>query len=79
MMEWKKNNFYYPKNQFPSAEIMFLLKRLNLPSNFKIFNRALNKAILHLLDIKFASNSWNEEFVKQKFPLRETIFTAWNT
>ena len=46
-----KINFYQPKNQFPRAEIRFLLKRL-LPSNFKIFNRAWNKIKLFLLDRK---------------------------
>ena len=56
----KKINFYQPKNQFPRAEIRFLLKRL-LPPNFKIFKRALNKTILFLLDRKFVSTSRNEK------------------
>ena len=63
----EKINFYQPKNQFPQAEIRFLLKRL-LPPNFKIFNRALNKTILFLLDRKFVFTSRNEEFVKKLSP-----------
>ena len=59
----EKINFHYPKNQFPGEEIRFLLKKL-LPPNFKIFNKALNKAILFLPDRKFVSASQNEEFVK---------------
>ena len=67
-LKWNKINFYYSKNQFPRAEIRFLLQKLLLPS-FKIFNRALNKAILFLLDRKFVSTSRNEEFAKKTFPL----------
>ena len=67
----EKINFYKPKNQFPQA-VRFLLKRL-LPLNFKIFNRALNKTILFLLDRKFVSTSRNEKFVKKPFPLGETV------
>ena len=40
--KWRKLTSTNQKNQFPRAEIRFLLKRL-LPPNFKIFNRALNK------------------------------------
>ena len=71
----EKINFYWPKNQFPQAEIRFLLKRL-LPPNFKIFSRALNRTILCLLNRKFVSTSRNEEFVKETFPLGETVLTA---
>ena len=63
----EKINFYQPKNQFPKAEIRFILKKL-LPSNYKIFNRTLNKTILFLLHRKFVSTSQNEEFVKKRFP-----------
>ena len=73
----KKINFYYPKNQFPQAEIKFLLKRLLLPI-FKIFNRALNETIPFLQDRKFLSTSQNEKLVKKTFPLGETVFTTWN-
>ena len=61
----EKINFYQPKNQFPRAEIRFLLKMLLL-TKFKVFNRALNKIVLFLLDRKFVSISWNEEFVQKK-------------
>ena len=70
----EKNNFHKPKNLFPRAEIRFLLKRL-LPPNFKIFNKALNKTILFLLDRKFVSTSRNEKFVKKRFNLREKRFS----
>ena len=43
------------------------MKRL-LPQNFKLFNRALNKTLLFLLNRKFASTSRNEELVKNLFP-----------
>ena len=46
------------RNQFSRAEIRFLLKRLLRP-NFKIFNRALNKTILFILERKFVSTAWN--------------------
>ena len=73
--KWTKINLCQPKNQFSHAEIRLHLKRL-LSSNFKIFNRALNKMILFLLDRKFVSSSRNEEFGKKSFPLRETVFTS---
>ena len=75
--KWKKINFTSQKNQFPRAEIRFLLKSL-LPPNFKIFNRALNKTILFLLDRTLISTSRNEKFVKKKFPLGE-YYTNTNT
>ena len=65
--KWKKITSASPKNQFPRAEIRFLLKRL-LPPNFKIFNRALNKIILMKM----------KNLLKKTFPLGETVFTAWN-
>ena len=68
----EKINFYLPRNPSPRA------KKNLLPPNFKIFNRALNKTILFLLDRKFISTSRNKEFVKKIFSLGETVFTAWN-
>ena len=65
------------KKSVSTSRKRFLLKRL-LPPNFKIFNRALNKTILFLLDRKKFSASRNEEFVKKTFPLGETVFTALN-
>ena len=45
--------------------------------NFKIFNKALNKTILFLLDRKFVPISRDEEFVIKSFPFKEeTVFTA---
>ena len=47
-----------------------------LPPKFKVFNRALNKIVLFLLDRKFVSISWNEEFVQKKEHLPwEKLFT----
>ena len=60
----EKINFQQPKNQFQRAEIEFLLKGWLLQI-FRIFNGALNKTILFLLDRKFVSTSRNEEFVKK--------------
>ena len=65
------------KNQFPRAEIRFLLKRL-LPPNIKLFNGVLNKILLFLLDRKSVYTSQNEKFVEKTFLLGETVFTAWN-
>ena len=69
----EKMNFFQLKNQFPQAEVRFLLKRL-LPLNFEIFNRALNKTTLFLLDRSFVSTGPNEEFVKKMF-LWEKLFS----
>ena len=44
-----------------------------------MFNKALNKTMLFLLDRKFVSTSRNEEFVKKTFLFNgETVPTAWN-
>ena len=69
----EKNNFQQPKNQFQRAEIGFLLK-VWLLQNFRIFNGALNKTILFLLDRKFVSTSRNEEFVKKTVSLGRNCF-----
>ena len=74
----EKKELLLAKKHFPRAEIRFLLKKL-LPPNFKIFNSALNKTIMFLLDRKFVFTSRNKEFVKKNpFLLGETILTAWN-
>ena len=39
-----------------------------LPPNFKIFNRALNKIIVFLLEWKFVSTSRKEDSLKKRFP-----------
>ena len=58
------------ENQFPRAEIRFVSKR-ELSPNFQIFNRALNKTIMFLLDRKFVSTSRNERFAKKCFPWKK--------
>ena len=63
----EKMNFCKPKNQFPRAEIRFLLKRL-LPPNFKIFSRALNKIILFLLDINLFPLAGMRNLLEERFP-----------
>ena len=60
-----------------SKKISFHEQKVATPQ-FNIYNRALNKAILFLLDRIFVSTSRNEKFVKKTFPLGETVFTAWN-
>ena len=69
----EKINFQQPKNQFQRAEIGFLLKGWLLQI-FRIFNGALNQTILFLLDRKFVSTSWNEEFVKKTVSLGRNCF-----
>ena len=60
----EKINFRRPKNQFPRAEIKFILKKV--PSaNFKNFNKALNRRKLFSSDRKSVFTSRNEEFVKK--------------
>ena len=68
-----KINFLQPKNQFPRAEIRFLLKIL-LPPYFKLIKRALNKTILILLERKFVFTSRNEEFVTKNVALGRNCF-----
>ena len=46
-----------------------------LPFNFKIFNSALSKTTLFLLERQLVSTSLNEEFVKKRFHLREKLFS----
>ena len=60
-----------------SQKISFHKQKLP-PSNFKSFNKALNKKILFPLDRKSVSTSLNEEFAKKNtFSLdQETVFKA---
>ena len=51
----------------------FLLKRLLTP-NFKIFNRALNKIILFLIDRKLVSTNRNEKFVEKNVSIGRNCF-----
>ena len=44
-----------------------------LPFNFKIFDSALSKTTLFLLERQLVSTSLNEEFVKKRFHLREKL------
>ena len=57
----KKKKETYPENQFPRAEISFILKKKLLPSNFKNFNKTLNERILFPLNQKSVSTRWKEE------------------
>ena len=73
-----KKYFSLAKKKVSTSRNKVSLKKL-LPPNFKIFNKALNKTILSLLDRKFVSTSLNKEFVKKTFPFEgETAFTAWS-
>ena len=67
------------KKSSTSQEISFHKQELP-PSNFKNFNKALNKKKkLFPLDRKSVSTSRNEELVKNTFPLDgRTFFTARN-
>ena len=62
------------KTSSTSQKISFHKQELP-PPNSKGFNKALNKKILFPLDRKSVSTSRNEEFVKKRLHLTESMFS----